>query len=78
MESISLIEENIIKDKRNLFRLNYTAIKEIFLDKKKKLNQLKIGYIRARSLVVSDLFSETKGSRFESGCYLCAEMSSVW
>ena len=24
--------------------------------------------IRARSLVVSDLRSETKGSRFESGC----------
>ena len=31
----------------------------------------------ARSLVVSDLRSETKGSRFESGCYLCAEMSSL-
>ena len=26
-----------------------------------------------RSLVVSDLRSETKGSRFESGCQLCAE-----
>ena len=25
-------------------------------------------YIRARSLVVSDLRSETEGSRFESGC----------
>ena len=32
---------------------------------------------RARSLVVSDLHSETKGSRFESGCQLCAEMSSL-
>ena len=30
-----------------------------------------------RSLVVSDLRSETKGSRFESGCYLCAEVSSL-
>ena len=30
---------------------------------------------RARSLVVSDLRSETKGSRFESGCQLCAEVS---
>ena len=32
---------------------------------------------RARSLVVSDLRSETKGSRFESGCQLCAEVSSL-
>ena len=24
--------------------------------------------------MVSDLHSETKGSRFESGCYLCAEV----
>ena len=31
---------------------------------------------RAHSLVVSDLRSETKGSRFESGCQLCAEVSS--
>ena len=30
---------------------------------------------RARSLVVSDLRSETKGSRFEFGCHLCAEVS---
>ena len=28
-------------------------------------------------LVVSDLRSETKSSRFESGCYLCAEVSSL-
>ena len=33
--------------------------------------------VRARSLVVSDLRSETKGSRFESGCQLCAEVSSL-
>ena len=33
--------------------------------------------IRARSLVVSDLRSETKGSRFESGCQLCAEVSCL-
>ena len=33
--------------------------------------------LRARSLVVSDLRSETKGSRFESGCQLCAEVSSL-
>ena len=31
----------------------------------------------ARSSVVSDLRSETKGSRLESGCYLCAEVSSL-
>ena len=29
------------------------------------------------SLVVSDLRSVTKGSRFESGCQLCAEVSSL-
>ena len=28
-------------------------------------------------LVVSDLRSKTKGSWFESGCYLCAEVSSL-
>ena len=33
--------------------------------------------VRARSLVVSDLRSVTKGSRFESGCQLCAEVSSL-
>ena len=50
MESLSLEEENIIKDMRNRFRLkngqNYTAVKDmkIFLDKKKKLKQLKIEY----------------------------------
>ena len=27
--------------------------------------------------LVSDLRSETKGSRFESGCQLCAEVSSL-
>ena len=30
-----------------------------------------------RSLVVRDLRSETKGSRFEPGCNLCAEVSSL-
>ena len=34
-------------------------------------------WIRARSLVVSNLRSETKGSRFESGCQLYAEVSSL-
>ena len=37
---------------------------------------LKSENVRAHSLVVSDLRSETKGSRFESGCQLCAEVSS--
>ena len=32
---------------------------------------------RARSLAVSDLRSETKDLRFESGCELCAEVSSL-
>ena len=33
--------------------------------------------VRARSLVVSDLCSETKGSWFKSGCYLFTEVSSL-
>ena len=33
--------------------------------------------LRACSLAVSNLRSETKGSRFESGCYLCTEVSSL-
>ena len=32
---------------------------------------------RARSLVVTDLHSETKGSQFKCGCYLCAEVRSL-
>ena len=32
---------------------------------------------RARSLKVRDLSSETKGSRFKPGCYLCVEVSSL-
>ena len=32
------------------------------------INSEVIDEIRARSLVVSDLRSETKGSRFKSGC----------
>ena len=31
----------------------------------------------ARSLVVSDLRSVTKGSRFESGCYLYEDINSL-
>ena len=52
MESLSLKEENTIKDIRNFFRLkkelNYTVIRDIrnvFL-KKKKLKQLKIEYLQ--------------------------------
>ena len=40
---------------------------------KERLGQIR----RVHSLVVSDLRSETKGSRFESGCRLCAEVSSL-
>ena len=47
MENLRSEEENIIKDKRNLFKVkkeqNYTAVKGIrnLLDSKKKLQQLK-------------------------------------
>ena len=33
--------------------------------------------LRARSLVVSDLRSEAKGSQFKSGCWLWAEVNST-
>ena len=41
------------------------------------LNEWNNRNLRARSLVVSDLRSETKGSELESGCYLCGEVSSL-
>ena len=51
MESLSLQEENIIKDIRNLFRIkieqNYTAIKD------KKLRQLKIEYFEVLRIFLS-------------------------
>ena len=42
-----------------------------------KLLKSYLYYSRARSLVVSDLRSENKSSRFECGCYLCAEVNSA-
>ena len=51
MENLSLEEENIIKDIRNLSRIkikqNYTAIKDIknLFRLEKKLKQLKIEYL---------------------------------
>ena len=60
MKSLSLKEENIIKDTRNLFRLkeqelNYTAIKDIrnLFRQKKKLKQLKIEYLEILSIFLS-------------------------
>ena len=56
--------------------LNKQAQEVNFSRKQNKSTPPKIS-LRACSLVVSDLRSETKGSRFESGCYLCAEVSSL-
>ena len=42
-----------------------------------KRNRWIITSLRACSLVVSDLCSETKGSQFKSGWYLCAEVNSL-
>ena len=59
MESLSLEEENIIKDIKNLFRLkkelNYSAIKDIRnpFRKKKKLKQLKIEYLEILGIFLS-------------------------
>ena len=57
MENSRPEEEIIIKYIRNLFRLkrelNYTAIKEIFLNEKKKLKQLKIKYLEMLRIFLS-------------------------
>ena len=58
-ESLSLEEENIVKDIRNLFRLkkelNYTAIKDIrnLLRQKKEQKQLKIEYLEILRIFLS-------------------------
>ena len=44
---------------------------------KKKFSVEDFSNERARNLVLRDLHSETNGSRFESGCKLCAEVSSL-
>ena len=43
----------------------------------RKLQIIVISIARVGSLVVSDLRSETKRSRLESGCYLCALSSAI-
>ena len=59
MKSLSLEEEKIIKDVRNLFRLkeelNYTAIKDIrnLFRLGKKLKQLKIEYLEILRIFLS-------------------------
>ena len=59
LEEDKNIEENIIKDVRNLFRLknfkkepNDTAIKDISLDWKKKRNQLKIKFLEMLEILL--------------------------
>ena len=48
---------------------------KLYLSNKTVLNIFMMSLqIKARSLVVSDLRSETKGSRPKPGCYLCAEV----
>ena len=60
MESLSLEEENIIKDIRNLFRvkkeLNYTVVKDIrnlLRLERNKLKQLKIEYLETLRIFLS-------------------------
>ena len=60
MESLSLEEENIIKDIRNLFRvkkeLNYTVVKGIrnlLRLERNKLKQLKIEYLETLRIFLS-------------------------
>ena len=61
----------------DLWDKNYQNI-PIYLNKKiKQTTSLSAFSLRAPNLVVSDLCSEAKGSRFNSGCYLCAEVSSL-
>ena len=59
MKSLSLEEESIIKDARNLFRLkkelNYTAVKDMrnLFRIEKKLYQLKIEYLEILRIFLS-------------------------
>ena len=48
-----------------------------FVEHRLKFCHLEGNKERVRSLVVSDLRSESIGSRLESGCSLCAEVSSL-
>ena len=63
---------------------NSCGFSQLTLSSKKKTNfrackliQLRKTNSRVRSLVVSNLCLETKISRFESDCDLCAEVSSL-
>ena len=82
MENLRPEEENIFKDKRNLFRLkkelNYTEIKDIipFLDEKKKLKQLKIEYLDVEKCTISKILFLNDNlcsaiSKFVLVCFKC-------
>ena len=44
---------------------------------RKEMKKRKSFTILSKPLVVSNLLSETEGSQFVSGCYLCAEVNSM-
>ena len=69
MMSNSYVEKDLNRNEHCMIAYSFFYFKGLVLDE--FLDE------RVRSLVVSDLRSETKGSLFESGCYLCAEMSSL-
>ena len=68
-----LLEQNVYCDRKIVNSILWTKplLKSGIKFRKKSLVK------RARSLVVSDLRSETKASRFKSGCQLCAEVNSL-
>ena len=77
METLSLEEENIIKDTRNLFRLkkeqNYTAIKDIrnLFRQEKETKAIKDRILRD----IKNLFEHVKE---EENCYKPIRVSNFW
>ena len=73
---------NSIHDR--VLRITYNDCKSTFEELLNTGNSVSIhhrnllsGKFTSSSLVVSDLRSGTKSSLFESGCYLCTEVSSL-
>ena len=70
-------DESVVEGKPSFEMLGFSFTYEVIALFLQQRLALKMCIFRAPSLVVSDLRSETKGSRFESGCYLCEEVSSL-
>ena len=64
-------------DYKKIKHFNLQELLDIPIILNAKFQALRMIGFRVRSLVVRDLNTETKSSRFKSDCYLCAEVSSL-